>query len=234
MFILSLSLILGLSFALIVYVRRNRRSQREHHIRTYMFPPGLLDKLQARRPELQLKDRQLVARALRQFFLVYLNSGFKQIAMSSQLVDDLWHEFILYTHHYQTFCQHAFGRYLHHTPAAVLGASANNNAHIRRTWWYACLEENINPRHATRLPLLFALDAKYDIANGFRYQARCHEQAQTGTGDVYCASDFYPDSSGGSDASTFSFSDDSGTPSGDSSSDGASCSGGCSGGCGGD
>lgn len=231
MFILSFSLIFGLSFALFIYVRRNRRSQREHHIRTYMFPPGLLDKLQARRPELQLKDRQLVARALRQFFLVYLNSGFKQVAMPSQLVDDLWHEFILYTHHYQTFCQQAFGRYLHHTPAAVLGASANDNAHIRRTWWYACLEENINPRHATRLPLLFALDAKYGIADGFRYQARCHEQDPSSGGDVYCASDFYPSSESGGDTSTFSFSDDSATSSGDSSSDGG-CSGG--GGCGGD
>lgn len=228
MYAFSLSIILGLSFALIVYIRRNRRSQREHHIRTYMFPPGLLDQLQKRRPELGLKDRQLVARALRQFFLVYLNSGFKQVAMPSQLVDDLWHEFILYTQHYQAFCKQAFGRYLHHTPAAVLGAAANNNAHIRRTWWYACLEENINPRHATRLPLLFALDAKYGIADGFRYQPNCREQNQHGAGDVYCASDFYPDSGSG-DASTYAFSDDSSSGFGDSSSDGG-CSGGCSGG----
>lgn len=235
MLVASLFVIFGLSIALLIYIRRHRRTQREHHIRTYMFPPGLLDKLHTQRPELALKDRQLVARALRQFFLVYLHSGFKQVAMPSRLVDDLWHEFILYTQHYQIFCDAAFGRYMHHTPAAVLGTSANSNSHIRRTWWYACVEENINPRHATRLPLLFALDAKYGIADGFQYQARCHEKEENGVGEAYCASDFYPDSGSGDEVSNYAFSDNSGSSDsfGDSSSDSSSCSGGCSGGCGG-
>jgi hypothetical protein len=214
-----------------------RKSKRADYIRTYMFPPGLIDKLGKVRPDLALKDQQLVARALRQYFLVYLKSGFRQVSMPSQLADDLWHEFILYTKHYQQFCKQAFGQYMHHTPAAVLGQNQHNNDGLRRTWWFACVEENINPKRATRLPLLFALDGKYDIADGFRYEANCSALRKNGDGTVYCGGDFYAgtgsNASDASDSSSFQFSDshNSGDPS--SSSDGSGCSGGCSGGCGG-
>ncbi len=211
-----------------------------------MFPPGLLERLHKQRPELALKDQQLVARALRQFFLVYLKSGFKHISMPSQVVDDLWHEFILYTKNYEQFCKQAFGRYMHHTPAAVLGASQRSNEGLRRTWWFACLEENINPRRATRLPLLFALDSKWNIADGFRYEPDCSALKMNGDGTVYCGGDFY----GGSGNASYDFGDhasvagsdgsDNGNSfggstssdnSGDSSSGSSGCGGGCSGGC---
>ena len=84
-----------LSAMLFVIWTRWRQVKRADFIRSYMFPPGLLDKLLAVRPDLTIKDRQLVARALRQFFLVYHKSGYQHIAMPSQVVDDLWHEFIL-------------------------------------------------------------------------------------------------------------------------------------------
>ena len=232
-----------LSAMLFVIWTRWRQVKRADFIRSYMFPPGLLDKLLAVRPDLTIKDRQLVARALRQFFLAYHKSGYQHIAMPSQVVDDLWHEFILYTKNYQTFCQQAFGRYLHHTPAAVLGQNQRNNDGLRRTWRFACLEENINPLRATRLPLLFALDAKWDIPNGFRYEADCSVLRKNGDGTVYCGADFSggngsSNSSDGSDSSDytpFSFSSDSSSDnssSSDSSNDSGSsgCSGGCSGG----
>ncbi len=229
---------------------RYHRSQRADYIRTYMFPPGLIDKLAQRRPELQLKDRQLVARALRQYFLVYLKSGMRPVSMPSQLVDDLWHEFILYTKHYQQFCRCAFGQYMHHTPAAVLSPDRRNNDGLRRTWWFACLEENINPRRATRLPLLFALDAKYNLSDGFVYRTDCSALRSNGDGTVYCAGDFYNESTDTDSSNSFPFSSDSdnrsaqshsadsvdsstSNASGDSSigSDSSGCNGGCSGGC---
>ena len=86
-----------------------RKGRREQFIRSFMFPRGLFDKLAAARPGLAVKDHQLVARALRQFFLAYLKSGNRRVAMPSQVVDDLWHEFILFTRDYQVFCQTAFG-----------------------------------------------------------------------------------------------------------------------------
>lgn len=159
--------ILGLVTILIW--RRNRRLERERYIRDYPLPRGLLDKLAKRRPELDLKQRTLVARALRQFFLAYLNSGRRYVAMPSRVVDDLWHEFILYTKAYDAFCHKAFGRFLHPTPAVALGADKHDNEGLRRVWWQACKEENIDPMKPLRLPLLFALDAKLGIADGFRY-----------------------------------------------------------------
>jgi hypothetical protein len=203
---------------------KHRAAASADFIRSYMFPAGLIDKLGKPRPELSLKDRQLVARALRQFFLVYLKSGKKHVAMPSQVVDDLWHEFILYTRHYEQFCKKAFGQMMHHTPAAVLGESRRNNDGLRRTWWFACLEENINPRKATRLPLLFALDGKWNIKDGFRYEPDCSILRKNSDGTVYCGGDFYGGSDSGGSSGSYDFSGDSNVGS-DS---------GCSGGCGGD
>ena len=75
------------------------------------------------------------------------------VSMPSQVVDDLWHELILYTRHYQLFCRHAFGRFMHHAPAVVLSKEQRGNEGLRRCCQLACLEEHINPRKPTRLPL---------------------------------------------------------------------------------
>ena len=226
-------LVLVLAVSLLLVWMRWRRAAQADYIRSYMFPPGLLERLHKQHPDLALKDQQLVARALRQFFLVYLKSGFKHISMPSQVVDDLWHEFILYTKNYEQFCQKAFGRYMHHTPAEVLGAGQRSNEGLRRTWWFACLEENINPRHATRLPLLFALDAKWNIADGFRYAPDCSALRANGDGTVYCGGDFY---GAGSSDTSYDFGDtasDSGGGGAGSSDSGGGDSSGCGGGCGG-
>ena len=37
--------------------------------------------------------------------------------MYSLRVDEAWHQFILYTAEYLTFCQRYFGRYVHHRPS---------------------------------------------------------------------------------------------------------------------
>lgn len=216
-----------LATALVVVWSRWRRAQRAEYIRHYDFPPGLIEKLRQRRPQLGVKDGQLVAHALRQFFLAHLNSGRRFVSMPSQVADDLWHEFILYTQHYGQFCQKAFGRFMHHSPAVVLGSVRASNTGLRRCWWYTCLEENINPRQATRLPLLFALDAKLGIEDGFRYVADCQglrRQNDDGSSSpVYCGSDM---SSSSFDGGTDGFGDSAGDGGGDAS-------GGCGGGCGG-
>ena len=49
----------------------------------------------------------------------------------------------------------------------------DSNAGLRRVWWHCRKEENINPAKPTRLPLLFALDAKLGINGGFVYAADC-------------------------------------------------------------
>jgi hypothetical protein len=210
----------------VVFQRFRARMRRESHIRTYRFPRGLFEKLGRVRPGLDLKQQQLVARGLRQFFLAYLKSGCRRVAMPSQVADELWHEFILHTHDYQAFCQAAFGRFLHHTPAVKLGAARTDNEGLRRVWWHCCLEENIDPRKPTRLPLLFALDRKLGIGDGFVYHLDCHrvpaELRESGAGGGQCATDFADSSI---DGTTTGFGEGDG---------GADAGGGCGGGCGGD
>jgi hypothetical protein len=170
--------------------------RREAFIREYTLPHGLFDALRKKRPELDLKQCQLVAHALRQFFLAHLKSGRRYVSMPSQVADDLWHEFILYTRHYDAFCHGAFGRFLHHTPAvAVRGGSEQAAAGLRRCWWQVCREEHINPKSPTRLPLLFALDAKLGIAGGYVYALDCAiDPRRDGVGDggsvaTHCGAD---------------------------------------------
>jgi len=226
---LSTVAVLLSSGAVLVLWLKWRKTMRAEYIRHYGFPPGLFEKLRQKRPELSTKDCQLVANALRQFFLAYLNSGCKFVSMPSQVVDDLWHELILYTRHYALFCDHAFGRFMHHTPAVVLSADKQDNTGLRRCWWYACKEENINPKLPTRLPLLFALDSKLNIADGFVYQPNCNALRKDqggGNGSVYCGGDF---SSASFDGSTEGFGDASSGDGGDAGGDGG-CGGGCGGG----
>lgn len=199
-----------------------RRLKRAQFIRDYAFPPGLFEKLVKRRPQLARKDCALVARGLRQFFLCYHRARGKYVSMPSQAVDDLWHEFILYTKHYERFCRDAFGGFLHHTPAVVLGDDRKGNEGLRRVWWHACREENIDPRDPTRLPLLFALDAKLGIADGFRYAPDC-SRLERGAGGTHCAGDF---GSSSVDGCTDGFGDGDGGSGGGDGCGGGGCGGG--------
>ena len=202
--------------------QRYRRLARERYIRQFALPRGLYERLRKRRPELELKDCALVARGLRQFFLAYLNSGCRFVAMPSQAVDDLWHEFILYTRAYEAFCGKAFGGFLHHTPAVVLSPDKRNNEGLRRVWWQCCKEENIDPRSPVRLPLLFAIDAKLGIADGFIYKPDCKALQGSEAGTAHCGADFSDSSiDGGTDGFA------------DGGADGGGDGGGCGGGCGG-
>jgi hypothetical protein len=173
--------------------QRQQKLRREAYIRSFILPKGLFEKLIKHHPHLTLKECQLVAHGLRQFFLAHLKSGRQYVSMPSQVTDDLWHELILYTKNYQQFCDQAFGRFLHHTPAVVLSKGQRGNAGIRRCWRYVCMEENINPHKPTRLPLLFALDSKLNIAGGFHYVADCQGARRQGVNDggaaTYCGAD---------------------------------------------
>ena len=203
------------------------RLRRAEFIRTYKWPPGLLKKLSEHYPALSRKDAALVSRGLRQFFIAHLMSGRRFVSMPSRVADDLWHEFILYTREYQRFCRSAFGVFLHHMPAVVLSENRKSNEGLRRVWWYCCKYENIDARNPTRLPLLFALDAKLNIPNGFRYHPQCDALRAGGTAVVYCGGDF---ASGSFDGGTDGFGDGAGGDGGGGDGGGGDGGGGCGGG----
>ncbi len=220
------ALALGAVLTIVLMVVRSRylRLKRDRYIRDFQLPRGLYERLKKRRPELDMKDCALVGRGLRQFFLAYLHSGRKFVSMPSQVVDDLWHEFILYTKAYDAFCRQAFGSFLHHTPAVVLGPGKRDNEGLRRVWWHVCKEENIDPAKALRLPLLFALDSKLGIGDGFVYVPDCKSLQRDGAGNIHCGSDFGDSSV---DGCTDGFGDsDGGGDGGDGGDGGGGCGGG--------
>jgi hypothetical protein len=223
--------------AIFLLLRMWCRWQRERQVREAPMPQFLKRKLRETYPHLSGKDCDLVERGLRQFFIACLRSNKKFVAMPSRVVDAMWHEFILHTKAYQDWCELALGWFLHHTPAEVLGAKARNNDGLRRAWYWACRDEAIAPKAPTRLPLLFALDGKLQIENGFHYVPNCQDiQRKSDAGGdgaaSYCGTDFSDesfsgaaDSFGGADAS-----DSSSDAGGDGGSDGGGDGGGCGGG----
>jgi len=190
---------------------------------------GLQRKLREAYPQMSPRDCELVERGMRQFFMACLRSKKQFVAMPSRAADAMWHEFILHTQAYKGWCDNALGFFLHHTPAEALGSKARHNDGLRRAWFWACKEESINPKAPSRLPLLFALDAKFAIPGGFSYVPDCSDIARKSDaggsgGDVYCGTSF---SDGGYSGSADDFG---GADASDGGGDGGSDGGGCGGG----
>ncbi len=171
---------------------------RERFVREGPLPVQAKRKLRAAFVGMSGKDADLAERALRQFFLAKVRSGTSRpVAMPSKLAERLWREFAADTDAYTRWCKLAFGRVIAPTPTLSLGQSEESNDALRRTWFWACKEEAINPKNPTRLPLLFALDAKLAVAGGIIYAnnsaavawMKKHE-AQGDTGEVYLGTSF--------------------------------------------
>ncbi|MBX9618848.1 MAG: hypothetical protein K2X10_06845 [Hyphomicrobiales bacterium] len=188
--ILLIIVLVLLAYSLWVALSLQRRFKRIKFIETFRWPQGLLAKLEAKHG-LARKQSALIAQGLRQFFMAYLEGGTKYVAMPSQAVDELWHEFILFTRDYEDFCKNAFGSFLHHTPAVVLDGGENrDNAGLARVWHHCCVDEGIDARNPSRLPLLFALDTKFNWPGGYRYTPNCDALRRNGDDATQCASDF--------------------------------------------
>lgn len=162
------------------------RQRRVKFIESYPWPTGLRSKFALHHPQLSTWQQELVFQALRNYFLVCRMAGKNMVSMPSQVVDDAWHEFILFTRDYNAFCQHAFGRFLHHTPAEAMKTPTLAQNGIKRAWRLSCRLEKIDVLRPSRLPLLFAIDTQLKIPNGYRYDLNCLAR-ENGTSNSYCA-----------------------------------------------
>lgn len=147
--------------------------QRLDYIKGYEFPAGLRTKFAASHGNLDAVQQEMVFKALRDYFIICHQAKCAMVSMPSQVVDDAWHEFILFTKDYCEFCNHAFGRYLHHTPAEAMATKVVAQDGIRRAWKLACENESIHPGAPGLLPRIFAIDALLAIPNGFHYTLNC-------------------------------------------------------------
>jgi hypothetical protein len=211
------------ALVLATIVRQRRRQARESFIDHYAFPRGIRERVRKRYPHLSEDDLDLVFEALREYFHLCRKAGRRLLAMPSQVVDVAWHEFILFTRNYEAFCRRALGRFLHHTPTEAMASPTMARDGIRRTWRLACRRAGIDPLAATAVPLLFAIDDRLAIADGFRYALDCSVAAAAGSSTAYCASHI---ACGGGCGSGCSGSGCSGGGSGDGGGDGGGCGGG--------
>lgn len=149
--------------------RRRLLRQREAFIQRHEFPPHLCPALRETWPQLRDDDLSMVERAMRSYFLCWLQSGFRPVAMPSRLVDAFWHAFILDTRAYSAFCTIAFGRFFHHVPAALAGLAIGQDEAMQRTWRLCCAQEGIRSDEPGGVPLLFRIDAHIGIPDAMRH-----------------------------------------------------------------
>ncbi|MDT7041325.1 hypothetical protein [Candidatus Nitronereus thalassa] len=133
--------------------------EQENFIETYVFPRRIEQKVKEQYSHLTEQQISQVLTGLQDFFHACQQASRIIIGMPSQVVDVAWHEFILDTREYQYFCERAFDRFLHHTPAEAMPSEGANQEGLRRAWQLTCRREGIDPKSPTRLPLLFALDS---------------------------------------------------------------------------
>lgn len=170
----------------IVVAKTSQRYTVQGRIRfidSYFFPSSLAEKVAKTYPHLSKADVDRVIDGLREYFHICHIAGDKAVAMPSQVVDVAWHEFILSTRRYEVFCERAFGRFLHHTPAETMESATVAQEGIKHAWRLCCDREKLNPKAATKLPMLFAMDSVLNISDGFIYTLNC-DQKDDG---VYCA-----------------------------------------------
>ncbi len=178
--------------------RRFRRKQLQHRqafIDRFRYPRHLARETLQRYPHLQPADLARVELGLKQFFRLCARADGEMVAMPSQVVDAMWHAWIVDTRGYQRFCLRAFGRFLHHTPAEAMRTPTLATRGIQRAWGLACADEGLSPKRPERVPLLFGLDRALAIPGGFYYVADCRRDGGAGQ---YCGSDIGCGGSGGS------------------------------------
>jgi hypothetical protein len=154
------------------------RGRQQAFLANYEFPRGARDKFARRHPSLNARQIEQVFEALRFYFQLCHEANGKMVSMPSRVVDDAWHEFILFTRDYHEFCQGAFRRYLHHTPASASYGAAQEEAGKRLAYRLSCKREGLNPAALGAVPLLFALDSQLGITDGFVYTPEMLEDIQ--------------------------------------------------------
>lgn len=162
--------------------RRRLLRQREAFIQRHEFPPHLHAALRETWPQLRDDELLLVERAMRSYFLCWLQSGFRPVAMPSRLVDAFWHAFILDTRAYSAFCTIAFGRFFHHVPAALASQASGQDHAMQRTWRLCCAQAGIRPGASSGVPLLFLIDVRIGIPGAMRHDLDALRQRATDGG----------------------------------------------------
>ena len=88
--------------------------------------PFLIEKLIKNRSVNDAVEGELLFTEVKRYLmLTQLDRDEVSWEMYSLRVDEVWHQFVLYTHEYAAFCDRYFGRFLHHRPSNAPELSTN-------------------------------------------------------------------------------------------------------------
>lgn len=144
------------------------------YLKNYKIPVVVKNKFM-KENKIEEKDYVLVEKALKQFFAMFFLASHKKhtkndnFLMTSKVVDELWHEFVLDTRSYHDFCNKTFGKYLHHAPAGTSSSSKEKEA-LKHTYKTSKVlkEYDLNFMSGS-LPLIFMVDSLVGFPDGLTY-----------------------------------------------------------------
>ena len=108
---------------------------KRNYIQSYDFPLDIIDNLQEEYPDLDKSSILDVIEGLRQYLLICGINRLLWSSMPSKVVDSAWHHFILNTRKYDEFCRHAYGKFLHHSPAKAMKNQNSTKPWNWRPFW---------------------------------------------------------------------------------------------------
>jgi hypothetical protein len=116
---------------------RGRRDRERVMEALFYQAPFLIEKLLKERiVETEEEGQALFAEVIKYFILNRLYPA-KKWDMRSRLVDEVWHQFVLFTTEYHEFSQRYFGLYLHHAPGNSPSAPQRPPAEVPSAAEYA-------------------------------------------------------------------------------------------------
>ena len=230
-----------------IHIAKKKSEQFGLNIDNYVFPLGVSQNVKKNYPHLTTDQIDEVLLQLKEYFHMcnigtigsvvtkQKSSQVLSVGMPSKIVDQAWHEFILFTKQYSDFCEVALGRFLHHTPSSEMANADDMNRSMRNAWRIACHRKKLNPTRTAIMPPIFSLDERLSIADGFHHskdailrgfnaeKTKKERKGSCGGGGYYGEDNFGCSSTGAQPSGG-----------GDGGGDGDGGAGGCGGGCGGD
>lgn len=168
--------------------RKSKEEDEKKDYENFKLSDSVKNKFKAKYPGITDLEVDLVWRALKSFLDLVAqdsherNSGIffkfkskkkaKVFSMTSVIVDDLWHEFILDTRNYMNYCNKFCGGYIHHHPGTVKFETDFRNKRVEDeviATFLALLENMDDKNHINSIPLMFVVDEYLELNGGFRF-----------------------------------------------------------------
>lgn len=103
-----------------------------HYMEALAFKaPYLIDKLLKEQIVDTAEDGEALLAEVIRYFILDRCYPKKHWEMMSRRIDEVWHQFVLFTHEYIAFCQRYFGSYVHHFPGNSPSAIPQDNRESR-------------------------------------------------------------------------------------------------------